>query len=113
MDMGFDGLDPLDGLFAFDSVDSLGGLLTAVAIGIVVVAAFAVLVTFLLPLVLIVLEALVLAVWVVVLGRSWTVEALTEGPPPEAVRIDASGWLGSRRAVATAADALERGELPR
>ncbi|HYZ76953.1 MAG TPA: hypothetical protein VE596_06215 [Gaiellaceae bacterium] len=106
-------LDPLDALFAIEGVDSLGGFFLVVAIGIVLVAALAIIVTFLLPLVLLVLEAVVLAVWVVVLGRSWTVEAVTEGPPPEALRIDARGWRGSRRAVETTAEALERGELPR
>ena len=110
--MGFSALDPLDALFVAD-VESVGGFFAAIAIGVVAVAALAVLVTFLLPLVLLVLEAVVLAVWVVVLGRSWIVEAVTEGPPPEALRIDARGWRGSLRAVEAAAQALERGESPR
>ena len=91
-------LNPLDALFAVEGVESLGGFFLVVVVGIVVVAAFAIVVTFLLPLVLLVLEAVVLAVWVVVLGRSWTVEAVTEGPPPEVLRVDARGWRGSRRA---------------
>jgi hypothetical protein len=107
------GLDALDAAAFIGDVASVGELVAAIAFGIVVAAAFAVLVTFLLPLVLLVLEAVVLAVWVVVLGRSWIVEAVTEGPPPEALRIDASGWRGSRRAVEAAAEALERGESPR
>jgi hypothetical protein len=110
---GFGALDPLDAAFAFESVESVAGFLAAIAIGIVAIAALAVLVTFLLPLVLLVVEAVVLAVWVVVLGRSWTVEAVTEGPPPEALRLDARGWRGSRRAVEAAVEALERGESPR
>jgi hypothetical protein len=113
LDTGFDALDPLDAAFFFGDLDSLGGFFVAIAIGLVVVAALAVIVTVLLPLVLLVLEAVVLAVWVVVLGRSWTVEAVTEGPPPEALRLDARGWRGSRRAVEAAAEALERGEPPR
>ena len=107
---GFDGLDAV--AFVGD-VASIGEFFAAIVVGIVVVAALAVLVTFLLPLVLLVLEAAVLAVWVVVLGRSWIVEAVTEGPPPEALRIDARGWRGSRQAVEAAAEALERGESPR
>jgi hypothetical protein len=91
----------------------VGALVTAIAIGILVLAALALVVVFVLPLVLLVIDAVVLAVWVVALGRSWTVEAVTEGPPPEALRLDASGWRSSRRAVATTADALERGALPR
>jgi hypothetical protein len=90
--------------------ESIGGFLTLVAIGLVVVAALAVLIAFVLPLVLLVLEAVALAVWVVVLGRSWVVEAATPGPPSEALRLEARGWRGSRRAVEEAADALERGE---
>jgi hypothetical protein len=113
MDIGFDALDPLDAAFFLGDVDSLGGFVAAIVFGLLVVAALAVIVTFLLPLVLLVLEAVVLAVWVVALGRSWTVEAVTEGPPPEALRIDAGGWRGSGRAVTTTAEALERGELPR
>jgi hypothetical protein len=109
----FDTLDPTDAGFLLGDVDSLGGFVMAIAIGIVVLAAVALLVAFVLPLVLLVVDAVVLAVWVVALGRSWTVEAVTEGPPPEALRIDACGWRGSRRAVAAASDALERGELPR
>jgi hypothetical protein len=107
---GFDGLDAV--AFIGD-VASVGEFFAAIVFGIVVVAALAVIVTFLLPLVLLLLEAVVLAVWVLLLGRSWTVEAVTEGPPAEAVRIDARGWRGSRRAVEAAAEALERGELPR
>ena len=111
LDVGdFDGLNAVG--FIGD-VASIGELLAAIVLGIVVAAAFAVLVAFLLPLVLLILEAVVLVVWVVVLGRSWTVEAVTEGPPPEAVRIDACGWRGSRRAVESAAETLERGEPPR
>jgi len=113
MDMGFDALDPLDAAFFLGDVESLGGLVAAIVFGILVVAALAVIVTFLLPLVLLVLEAVVLVAWVVVLGRSWVVEAVTEGPPPEALRIDAIGWRGSRRAVAATAEALERGEPSR
>jgi hypothetical protein len=107
---GFDAFNALDGVSLLGDVESLGGLLTAIAIGIVVVAALAIVVTFLLPLVLLVVDVVVLAVWVVVLGRSWRVEAVTEGPPAEAVRIDARGWRGSRQAVEAAAEALERGE---
>jgi hypothetical protein len=107
------GFDPLDAAPFIGDVASVGEFLTAIAIGIVVVAALAVVVAFLLPLVVLVLEAVVLAVWVVVLGRSWIVEAVTEGPPPEVLRLDTRGWRGSLRAVEAAADALERGESPR
>jgi hypothetical protein len=110
---GFDTFDAAEAGALLGGVDSLGALVTAIAIGILVLAALALLVAFVLPLVLLVLDAVVLAVWVVALGRSWTVEAVTEGPPPEALRIHAVGWRGSRRAVATTADALERGALPR
>ena len=106
-------LDALDAVFAVDSVESLGGFVLAATLGIVLIAVLAVVITFLLPLVLLVLEAVALAVWVVVLGRSWTVEAATEGPPPEALRVPARGWRGSAKAVEGAAEALERGELPR
>jgi hypothetical protein len=105
-------LDALDAALAVDSVEAVGGFLLAATIGIVVLAVFALVVTLLLPLVLLVLEAVVLAVWVVVLGRSWTVEAATKGPPPEVFRLDARGWRGSRRAVDAVAEALERGERP-
>jgi hypothetical protein len=84
--------------------------LALVAVGIVVVAALALLIVFVLPLVLLVLEAVALVVWVGVLGRLWIVEAATPGPPREALRLEARGWRGSRRAVDEAAAALERGE---
>lgn len=91
-------------------VVSIAESLTLIALGIVVVAALALLIVFVLPLVLLVLEAVFLIVWVGVLGRSWVVEAATAGPPREALRLEARGWRGSRRAVDEAAGALERGE---
>jgi hypothetical protein len=106
------GPDGALGLADFAGFESPIAFLTAIAVGIVVVAALAVLVVLVLPLVLLVLEAVVLAVWVVLLGRSWIVEAATVGPPSEALRLEACGWRDSRRAVDDAADALERGERP-
>jgi hypothetical protein len=105
------GADGALGLADFATVESPAAFLTAIAVGIAVVAALGVLIVLVLPLVLLMLEAVVLAVWVVLLGRSWIVEAATAGPPSEALRLEARGWRGSRSAVDEAADALERGEL--
>ena len=99
--------------FAFIAVESLASFLTAVVVGVLVIAATAILILFVLPLVLLVVELAVLLVWVVALGRSWLIEAATKGPTAEAIRREARSWRESRRLVDALAVALERGEPPR
>ena len=65
-----------------------------------------------LPLLLLLGEALVVAAGVCVLSRRWVVEATTVGPPPDRYAWRVRGWRRSRKAVEQVADALRQGREP-
>jgi len=62
-----------------------------------------------LSLVFLVLEAIVLALAALALGRPWTIEAVTDGPPPERMAWKVRGWRASRRAIEDVAAQLRGG----
>jgi hypothetical protein len=83
----------------------LGETFVVVAIALIAVA----LILLFLSLVFLVLEAIVLAAAALVLGRPWTIEAVTNGPPPERREWRVRGWRASQRAVEEVAAQLRGG----
>lgn len=85
---------------------SIGGILAAIAVLLVL----AILVIVLLPLVLLLGELLIVLAAIVLLGGVWVVEASTSGPPPE--RRSRKVWGGRRSERVTEDLARELREIP-
>ena len=88
--------------------DAAGLLVTLVAV-VVIAILVGLLVLLFLPLVVFVVEAVLVLVAAVLLGRPWLVVASTLGPPAEERRWRVRGVLASRRAVREVADELRAG----
>jgi hypothetical protein len=76
-------------------IDELPGLLIAL-VGLLLLG---LVIAFLLPLIVFVVEAVLLAAAAYILGRTWVIEAETNGPPAERRAWHVRGWRRSRRAV--------------
>ena len=94
---------------AFLDGDDAAGLLVAVVAVVVIGIVFALVVLLFLPLVVFVVEAVLVLVAAVLLGRPWLVVASTLGPPAEERTWRVRGVLASRRAVREVADELRAG----
>jgi hypothetical protein len=86
--------------------DLVLGVVLLLVLGIVL----AIIVTFVLPLLLFLAELVLLAAGAYALGRPWTIEATTSGPPPQRFTWRVRGWRRSRRAVEEVARELARGD---
>lgn len=102
--------------FASEALFWADDLPSVVAVGLTVVAAAILLVVFVIPVALLLVELALVALFVVVgvflsglLGRPWIVEARTQGPPAEERRWAVRGWRRSRRARDEIAMALQAG----
>jgi hypothetical protein len=107
--------DVLDVFDLFDLAD-VHPVLAVVALVVVVAVALGLLVVFLVPLLLALVDVLVIVAVLVVgaaartlLGRPWEVEARTDGPPAEDRTWRVRGWRESDRAVGQVARSLELG----
>ena len=104
-------LNPLDAL-TFADASGPGALVVSLLVGFLLVVLIGVFIVVVLPLLLLVGEAVVVAVGVYALSRRWVVEASTLGPPPDRFAYRVKGWRRSRKAVQEVADALRQGRDP-
>jgi len=108
--------DATDGLEALDVVDGVSGLV----IGIVLALTLALALILVWPLLALAIELIVLVflalagiIGRVLFRRPWSVVATTDGPPPEKLAWDVSGWRASRAAIDEIETALRSGREPR
>ena len=90
-------------------VDVGDGILGGIVLGIALAILVAVVIVLVLPAILLVVEALIVAVGSLALRRAWSVEARTLGPPSEERIWRVRGPFASRAAVREVADELRRG----
>jgi hypothetical protein len=95
-----------------DLGDGVGGIIGAILVTVALVVFAAALVIIVLPLFLLLGEAVIVVLGVYVVSRRWVVEATTDGPPPDRFAYRVRGWRRSRKAVQEVADALRQGRDP-
>jgi hypothetical protein len=106
---GSDGGDDDDsGGSFFDFLPADSAIAESFLVGVVALLVVVLILLFL-SLAFLVLEAIVLAAAAFLLGRPWTIEAETEGPPSRRLVWRVRGWHASRRAVEEVAAQLRGG----